>query len=458
MNPASWPWLGVTLLLPLAGAATVAFVRPPARAARVALAFLLAALAAAIGTVAAFLASGAPGGFAGGVFRADDLAAPMLPVLGVLHLLALLGTSKSRWAPGFCVRMLLSAAITPAAVTCQHAAGLAALMTFLAFLPAWDLASRGRPARAYWIHLLPFAGLLLAAGIAWGNPSAAWAPVALLIALRLLGGTVPFHGWLPSLFQKAGFATAMLLVLPLVDIAAALRFVLPHAPERLLDAAALACLVTAVYSAGMAVVQEEVRRFYAFLALSQTSMVAFAVMAHTPTSITAALCLWFSLVPALAGLGLSVRALEARFGPLSLREHHGYYDQVPGLAVGFLVAGLASVGFPGTIGFVPMELLVSGSAQKGLGTSVTLALAALLNGIAILRAYFSLFTGRRPTPSVSLRMTAAERTGIVLLVLLVFLAGWFSPSVVASRHRVADRLLESRAANTGAPPRPAPSH
>jgi NADH-quinone oxidoreductase subunit M len=73
-----------------------------------------------------------------------------------------------------------------------------------------------------------------------------------------------------------------------------------------------------------------------------------------------------------------------------------------------------------------------------------LAIAAMLNGIAILRAYFSLFTGKRPTTSVSLRETKTERAGIVLIALAVFFGGWFSPKVVQSRHRVAEQLLESR--------------
>jgi len=172
--------------------------------------------------------------------------------------------------------------------------------------------------------------------------------------------------------------------------------------------------------------------------------VLFAVMLHTSNSLTAALCLWISTTLSLAGLALSVRALEARFGDLSLQDHHGYYEQVPGLAICFLITGLASVGFPGTIGFVPMELLISGSVDQGLGISLTLAFAAMLNGIAIMRAYFALFTGKRPTTSVSLQVTPTERLGIVILALVVFLGGWLSPSVVASRHRVADELLQQR--------------
>jgi len=99
----------------------------------------------------------------------------------------------------------------------------------------------------------------------------------------------------------------------------------------------------------MAVVQGETRKFYAHLCVSQAPLVLFAVMLHTSDGLTVALCLWMSSMLALEGLAFSIRALEARFGALSLREHHGYYERVPGLAVCFLITGLASVGFPGSL-------------------------------------------------------------------------------------------------------------
>lgn len=452
MNRLAFSWLEFTLLLPLIGAVGVASIKPPVRAARWSLGFILATLVGAAVTAVTFFSAPESASLRLGTFKADDLAAPMLPVLAILHLLTLLGTSKSRLSPMFCVRLLLSAGVTMAAVTCQIGSGLIFLMVLAALLPVWDLKSRGRRTRGFLFYVGPFIALLL---VGWNfarGGSPVWALGLLLLAVILCGGMLPLHGWLPTLFQRAGFGTAMLYVLPLIEVVAALRLLLPHAPEWMLHATSIACLVTAVYSAGMAVVQNEARRFFAFLALSQTAMVMFAVMAHTATSVTAALCLWISMILSLTGLGFSLRALEYRFGPLSLREHHGYYEQVPGLAIGFLIAGLASVGFPGTIGFVPMELLISGSVQQGLGYSVTLALIAMLNGIAILRAYFSLFTGKRPTTSVSLQMTAPERTGIVIIALLVFLAGWFSPAVVASRHRVAEELLERRQVLPPSPP------
>jgi NADH-quinone oxidoreductase subunit M len=444
MNLTAFTWLEATLLLPLIGAATVAFIKLPAAAARWSLGVMLAMFAAAVATSVAFFSAPGSAQLRMGAFKADDLAAPMLPVLAILHLLTLLGTSKFYLTPMFCVRMLVSASATMAAVTCQSDAGLISLMVLLALLPVWGLKSLDRSVRGYLFYAVPFIILLLLGWTFARDGSPVWAIGLLLLAIKLCVGIAPLHGWLPTLFQRAGFGTAILFVLPLIEVVAALRLLLPHAPEWMLHATSVACLFTAVYAAGMAVVQNEARRFYAFLALSQTSMVMFAVMSHTVTSLTAALCLWISIILSMAGLGFSLRALESRFGSLSLREHHGHYEQAPGLAIGFLIAGLASVGFPGTIGFVPMELLISGSAQQGLGYSVTLALAAMFNGIAIMRAYFALFTGKRPTTSVSLQITPPERVGIVMIALLVFVGGWFSPAVVTSRHRVADELLQRR--------------
>jgi NADH-quinone oxidoreductase subunit M len=60
---------------------------------------------------------------------------------------------------------------------------------------------------------------------------------------------------------------------------------------------------------------------------------------------------------------LTLRALEAHFGRLSLAEFHGLYEQVPALAVCFVMTGLASVGFRGTLGFVSAELLVAAGTR-----------------------------------------------------------------------------------------------
>src|SRR5262249_49501552 len=112
---------------------------------------------------------------------------------------------------------------------------------------------------------------------------------------------------------------------PLVGVYVAVRLVLPIAPDWVLASISLFSLVTAVYAAGMATVQQESRRFFAYLFLSHASLVLVGLELHTSTSLTGALALWVSVALSLGGFGLTLRALEARFGRLSLAEFHGLY-------------------------------------------------------------------------------------------------------------------------------------
>lgn len=444
MNLESLDLLELALVLPLVGAAIIACIRTPSVAAQWCLGFVLSTLVSA--TVASIQFASTSGSTQRwlGTFAIDSLSAPMVPMLAVLHLLTLIGTAKSRVTALFCVQLLLAEFISLAAITCHSASVLVSLLILAVCLPAWDLASRQKRVRGYALYMGLFSGLMVAGWYFSLGPTSAWAVGLLLLGLLLRGGIFPLHGWHPALLQSASLGTAMLFVLPLMEVLASILLILPTARHGLLQAGSVACLFTAVYCGGLAIVQIEVRRFYAHLCLSQTSLVLFAVMLATPNSLTAALCLWISAMISLAGLGFAIRALEARFGKLSLRQHHGYYEQVPGLAICFFITGLAAVGFPGTVGFIPMELLISGSMEHGLGISLTLAVVAMFNGLAIMRAYFALFTGKRPTTSVSLQVTSRERLGIIIIALLVFLGGWFSPTMVESRHRVAEELLHQR--------------
>ena len=219
---------------------------------------------------------------------------------------------------------------------------------------------------------------------------------------------MPVHCWVTDWFEHASFGNALLFVTPLTGVYAAVRLVLPVAPDWVLQSIGVVSLVTAVYAAGMAVVQKEARRFFAYLFLSHASLVLVGLELDTPISLTGALRLWMSVVLSLAGFGLTLRALEARFGRLSLARYHGLYDHSPALAVCFLLTGLASVGFPGTSGSWRPSCWSTGRSRPTARSASAVVVAAALNGIAVVRAYFLLFTGTRHVSTVSLGITSAN--------------------------------------------------
>jgi NADH-quinone oxidoreductase subunit M len=108
------------------------------------------------------------------------------------------------------------------------------------------------------------------------------------------------------------------------------------------------------------------------------------------------------------------------------------------------LTGLASVGFPGTLGFISTELLVDSAVEVSPFVGIVVVAAAALNGIAVLRAYFFLFTGARHVSSVSLRITSRERVAVLTLAALILGGGLFPQLGVATRERAAVEIFKAR--------------
>jgi NADH-quinone oxidoreductase subunit M len=344
---------------------------------------------------------------------------------------------------------LASEGVRLATFSCTEPWLLIALLAAGTFPPYVELVNGGKPARVYVLHMALFVGLL-AFGWAFVEPGAGhqsqsvWATVPLLAAVLIRCGTIPAHCWVTDWFERASFGNALLFVTPLTGVYAAVRLVLPFAPDWVLQGFGLASLATAVYAAGMAVIQQDARRFFAYLFLSHASLVLVGLELHTAISLTGALSLWVAVALSLAGFGLTLRALEARFGRLSLAKFHGLYNHSPSLAVCFLLTGLASVGFPGTLGFVAAELLVEGATDADPLLGLAVALAAALNGIAVLRAYFYLFTGARHTSTVSLEIGLRERIAVLTLAAIILGGGLFPQPGITSRYEAARSILRER--------------
>jgi NADH-quinone oxidoreductase subunit M len=266
----------------------------------------------------------------------------------------------------------------------------------------------------------------------------------LMAGVLIRSGVAPLHCWMTDLFENATLGTALLFVTPMTGAYAAVRLVLPIAPQWALQSIALLSLITAVYAAGMALVQREARRFFCYLFLSHSSLVLVGLQVATPIGLTGGLCVWLSVGISLAGFGLTLRAIESRTGRVSLADYHGLYEHMPVLAAFFLITGLASVGFPGTVGFVGAELLVEGAVGVYPIVGMLVVLAAALNSIAVLHAYFRLFTGKQHTSTISLRIRWPERAAVLALAALIIGGGLWPQPGVASRFHAASAIIERR--------------
>ncbi len=459
MRELKLPWLELAILIPLIGSLTVMFVRDPETAWKRVLAISSLAFAC---TVGAWLDFGRmhifeahdhwsflSGWLGSDAIVIDELNAPLLPLAALLYLLTVVSTLRTkvrRFPFGW---ILFSEAVLLATLSCREPWGVIVLLALQAVPPYFELRERGRPTRVFVLHMGIFIALL-AGGWAMIDTEGAksehsiWAISMLIAAILIRSGSVPVHCWMTDLFENASFATALLYVTPMAGAYAAVRLVLPISPDWALQSIAIISLITAVYAAGMALVQREARRFFAYLFLSNSSLVLVGMEVATPIGLTGGLCVWLSIGMSLAGFGLTLRALESRTGRISLEKYHGLYEHMPSLAAFFLLTGLASIGFPGTVGFVGAELLVEGAVGVYPVVGMLVVFAGALNGIAVLHAYFRLFTGTEHRASISLHARWPERIAVLSLSVLIIGGGLWPQPGVTSRYHAATEIMARR--------------
>ena len=459
MTELHFPWLEASVLIPLVGGICVGRLRDADLARKWCLVFCTLAFVMAIGAWQDFYLLHATQAddrwhlmsrlFGREVFVIDQLSAPLLPLVALLYFLTAMSTLRikiRRFSFGW---MLVSESLTLATFACKQPWILIALVALRTVPPYLEMRARSRSTRVYVLHMATFIALLV---LGWffveregtAQVHSLWAILPLFAAILIRSGIAPFHCWVTDLFERVTFGTAVLFLTPIAGAYLTVRLVLPIAPDWVLRSMGILSLVTAVYAASMALIQEDARRFFCYIFLSHSALVLVGLEMVTPLGLTGALCVWLSIGLAMGGFGLTLRALEARLGRLSLANYQGLYEHTPILAICFLLTGLASVGFPGTFGFVGTEMLVDGAVETFPYMGVAVVIAAALNGIAVVRAYFLLFTGRSYFSTVSLLLRGRERYAVLTLAALILLGGLFPQPGVLSRHHAAEEILSER--------------
>jgi NADH-quinone oxidoreductase subunit M len=184
------------------------------------------------------------------------------------------------------------------------------------------------------------------------------------------------------------------------------------------------------------------RRTLGWLSISQSAFLLAGIGSQTSEGIAGSLLLWQVVVASTTILAGIMAALESRMSvSLTLKHSSGLAARFPRLAVGFIIAGLALVGAPMTLGFCAEDLLMHGTLAAHPRIGILLPIATAMNAITVFRMFSRLFLGP-VTEDLTDVPDALPRERLVIIAVISFLIlgglvpGWLLPKTVSTHDAV----------------------
>jgi len=254
---------------------------------------------------------------------------------------------------------------------------------------------------------------------------------------------VPFHTWLPDLYEACPPAVLVFFagVVSKLGAYGFIRFALTLFPNEMhtyrFVLAALAIL-SIIYGAVMALSERDLKRIVAYASISHLGFIALGIFSLTTNGINGAVIQIINHGIIISALFLIVGYVEARTGTRDLGELSGLERRMPWLYFFFLVATLAGLGMPGMNSFVGEFTIMLGAFQ------LNWIYAVLAGGGVILACWYMLRLHQglmHDPPKPRTEGVHDLRIGeglllVPLVALMIFLGLWPKPITDVSRGSV----------------------
>ncbi|MEE2662436.1 MAG: NADH-quinone oxidoreductase subunit M [Pseudomonadota bacterium] len=204
----------------------------------------------------------------------------------------------------------------------------------------------------------------------------------------------PVHTWLPDAHVEAPTAGSVILAGVLLKMGAYgfLRFsvpMLPYATEYFTPLIFVLSVIAIIYTSLVALAQEDMKKLIAYSSVAHMGFVTIGIFTLTQQGVQGAIVQMISHGFVSGALFLCVGVLYDRIHSREIKRYGGLVERMPKYAFVFMVFMLASVGLPGTSGFVGEFLVLVGAFK------VNTWVAALATTGIILGAAYMLFLYRR---------------------------------------------------------------
>lgn len=188
------------------------------------------------------------------------------------------------------------------------------------------------------------------------------------VGFGVLGAMFPFHTWSPDGHACAPTAVSMLHAGVLMKLGGygcfrVAMYLMPQAANDLAWIFLILTGISVVYGAFSACVQTDLKYINAYSSVSHCGMVLFAILMINTTALTGAIMQMLSHGLMTALFFALIGMIYGRTHTRDIRLMGGLMKILPFLAVGYVIAGMASLGLPGLSGFVAEMTIFVGSFE-----------------------------------------------------------------------------------------------
>jgi NADH-quinone oxidoreductase subunit M len=204
----------------------------------------------------------------------------------------------------------------------------------------------------------------------------------------------PVHTWLPDAHVQAPTAGSVILAGVLLKMGGYgfLRFSIPMFPEGSEYFAPLVfalSVIAIIYTSLVALVQKDMKKLIAYSSVAHMGFITIGIFTFTQQGLEGGILQMISHGIVSGALFLCVGVVYDRLHTREISRYGGLVNRMPRYALIFLIFTMATIGLPGTSGFVGEFLILVGAYQ----VSTTVAFFATIG--VILGAAYSLWLYRR---------------------------------------------------------------